>query len=127
MPITSRQNSSFVHFFLDIILESESNLYSALKDRQEKLEYYDGIIDRFNEQTDSNTIFLYRLLTKVALFSNNGIIMHELEKNMEESPNTIRRRLRQIPEKMLIRKTIVRTYYYSLDLDEIESLDSKSS
>jgi Fic family protein len=115
--------SPFVHFFLDIILESENNLYSALKDRQEKLEYYDRIIDRFTEEIDSSTIFLYRLLTKAALFSNYGISMHELENNMEESPNTIRKRLRQIPEKALIRKIVGRTNYYSLDLDEIENLN----
>ena len=115
--------SPFVHFFLDIILESENNLYSALKDRQEKLEYYDRIIDRFTEEIDSSTIFLYRLLTKAALFSNYGISMHELENNMKESPNTIRKRLRQIPGKALIRKVVGRTNYYSLDLDEIESLN----
>lgn len=119
--------SPFVHFFLDIILESENNLYSALKDRQEKLEYYDKIIGQLNQKADLSTIFLYELLMNATLFSNNGISMHELETYMEESPNTIRRRLRQIPEKMLIRKTIGRTNYYSLDLDEIESLDSKSS
>ncbi len=115
--------SPFVHFFLDIILESENNLYSALKDRQEKLEYYDRIIDRFTEEIDSSTIFLYRLLTKAALFSNYGISMHELENNMKESPNTIRKRLRQIPGKALIRKIVGRTNYYSLDLDEIENLN----
>ena len=49
--------------------------------------------------------------------------MHELENNMEESPNTIRKRLRQIPEKALIRKIVGRTNYYSLDLDEIENLN----
>ena len=118
--------SPFVHFFLDIILESENNLHSALKDRQEKLDYYDKIIKRLNEQTDLNTMFLYQLLLNATLFSNNGISMHELETYMEESPNTIRRRLRQIPEKMLIRKVVGRTNYYLLDLDEIESLDSKS-
>ena len=115
--------SPFVHFFLDVILESENNLYSALKDRKEKLAYYDRIIDRFIEQTDSSIVFLCKLLMQAALFSNNGISMHELEAYMEESPNTIRGRLRHIPEKMLIKRIVGRTNYYSLDLDEIENLD----
>ncbi len=64
-----------------------------------------------------------RAMYCAALFSNNGISMHELEAYMEESPNTIRGRLRHIPEKMLIKRIVGRTNYYSLDLDGIENLD----
>lgn len=116
--------SPFVHFFLDVILEAENNLLSALTDRREKLHYYDRIMDQFSESVDPEIIFLCRLLIKAALFSNHGISLSELEQYMGLSANTIRKKLRQIPEKALIRKTVDRKSFYALDLDEIETLFS---
>ena len=114
--------SPFVHFFLDIILEAEENLYSALKSRQEKLEYYFERLGKVFDEADAKIKLLYTLLVQAALFSNHGISMSELEHYMQESANTIRGRLRKIPENLLIKNIESRTHFFELDLDELDRL-----
>lgn len=112
--------SPFVHFFLDIILEAENNLLSALKERQEKLTYFGKMIGNLPNADQTKMPLLYDLLIQAALFSNHGISLHELGTMLEESANTVRKRLNCIPDDLLVKRMIDRSVFYELDLDQAE-------
>ena len=70
------------------------------------------------EKTDIS--YLYELLIQAALFSNIGISREELLNELQLSENTVRSRLRMIPDILLIENRQKGRKYYLLDIDEAD-------
>ncbi len=64
---------------------------------------------------------LYELLIQAALFSGIGINRKELLDHMKISENTLRSKLRQIPESLLIENRRRGKKFFLLDLDEFDN------
>lgn len=65
---------------------------------------------------------LYDVLIQASLFSNIGIGRDELIKHMGLSENTVRNRLKLIPDIMLIENRQKGKKYYLLNLEEADKL-----
>ncbi len=115
----------FVEMFLEIVDISMKQLCEALAEREEKLSYYIKQISRLPHAEDESIYKLYGLLIQAALFSNIGISQSELEQQLDMSYNTVRSRLRRIPEDLLITNREGNRPYYLLNLKSVDSLSMK--
>ena len=88
----------FVEMFLNIVEISLQQLLETLEEKKYKLEYYCQRIGILPNAEKTDIAHLYELLIQAALFSNIGISREELLSQLQLSENTLRSRLRMIPE-----------------------------
>ncbi len=112
----------FTEMFLKIVDISMHQLYQALSERSEKLMHYINLITKLPNADDENMRRIYNYLIQAALFSNIGIPQKDLEYEMEISYNTVRSRLKRIPEKLLITNKQSNHSFYLLDLKAVDEL-----
>lgn len=112
----------FAEMFLEIVDISMKQLYQALSERSEKLIHYIKLITELPNADDESMCHLYDLLIQAALFSNIGISQKELEYEMKMSYNTVRARLKRIPQKLLITNRQKNRLFYLLDLESVDSM-----
>ena len=108
----------FIEMFLKIIDISMTQLCEALEKRTVELKQYFSGVDNLPSSEHKDMNKLYYILIQAALFSNMGISQKELLRYMDISYNTLRLRMKLIPEKMLIKTTQKRENFYMLDLNE---------
>lgn len=112
----------FAEMFLKIVDISIRQLYQALSERSEKLMHYITLITQLPNADDESMCQLYDYLIQAALFSNMGISQKELEYEMGVSYNTVRSRLKRIPEELLITNKQGNRSFYLLDLKAVDEL-----
>lgn len=112
----------FAEMFLKIVDISMQQLYQALSERSEKLMHYVNLITQLPNADDESMCRIYDYLIQAALFSNIGISQKELEYEMKLSYNTVRSRLKRIPEKLLITNKQGKSSFYLLDLKEVDEM-----
>lgn len=112
----------FVEMFLNILEISLQQLLETLEEKKHKWEYYCQRISGLPNTEKNDIAHLYELLIQAALFSNIGISREELLNELQLSENTLRSRLRLIPNTLLIENRQKGRKYYLLDLDETDKL-----
>lgn len=112
----------FAEMFLEIVDISMQQLYQALSERSEKLMHYLNLITQLPNADDESMCRIYDYLIQAALFSNIGISQKELEYEMGLSYNTVRSRLKRIPEKLLITNKQGNRSFYLLNLKAADEL-----
>ena len=112
----------FAEMFLQIVDISMQQLYQALSERSEKLMHYIKRITQLPNADDESMCRLYDYLIQAALFSNNGISQRELECEMRMSYNTVRSRLKRIPEELLITNKQGNRPFYLLHLKAVDEM-----
>lgn len=121
-PHNKGELTPFVEMFLNIVELSMQQLLETLEEKKQKWDYYSKRIINLPMTDDPDICYLYDLLIKAALFSNIGISRDELVQNMERSDNTVRRKLKMIPEYLLVENRQKSRKFYLLNLDEIDRL-----
>ena len=112
----------FVEMFLEIVDISMHQLYQALSERSEKLMHYINMIAQLPNAEDENMCRIYDYLVQATLFSNIGISYKELENEMGMSYNTVRSRLKRIPEELIKINKQGSRYFYMLNLKAVDEL-----
>ena len=112
----------FIEMFLNIVKISMQQLLETLKEKKQKWDYYSECIIYLPMTDDSDIVCLYDLLIKATLFSNIGISRYELVQMCERSDNTVRRKLKMIPEYLLVENRQKSRKFYLLNLDEVDRL-----
>lgn len=112
----------FAEMFLGIVDVSMHQLYQALSERSEKLMHYINLITQLPDAEDESMCRIYDYLIQAALFSNMGISQKELEHEMGLSYNTVRSRLKRIPEELLITNKQGNRSFYLLNLKAVDKL-----
>lgn len=121
-PHNKAELTPFVEMFLSIVDASMQQLLETLEEKKHKWDYYCQRINRLPNAEKSGITHLYELLIQAALFSNIGISREELISQMQISENTLRSRLKLIPETMLLVNLQKGRKYYLIDLDEADKL-----
>ena len=112
----------FAEMFLEIVDVSMHQLYHALSERSEKLMHYINLITQLPNAKDESMCRIYDYLIQAALFSNMGISQKELEHEMGMTYNTVRSRLKRIPEELLITNKQGNRSFYLLNLKAVDEL-----
>lgn len=112
----------FVEMFLTVVDISMNQLYMALSDRAIQLEHYLLKLPAMPNNDSSIMTELYFYLLQAALFSNIGISIKDLTDCLKISVNTLRHRLKAIPENLLIQNRQKGRKYYMLDLSEVDKI-----
>ncbi|MBR1527866.1 MAG: Fic family protein [Oscillospiraceae bacterium] len=112
----------FAETFLEIVSISMEQLWKTLSEKKLKLEYYYHLIPNLPNAEQKSVSELYDLLIQAALFSNIGIGREELIKVMSLSENTVRSKLKAIPQQLLIQNIQKGKKYYLLNLEETDKL-----
>lgn len=112
----------FTEMFLEIVDVSMHQLYQALSERSEKLMHYINLITQLPNAKDESMCRIYDYLIQAALFSNMGISQKELEHEMGMTYNTVRSRLKRIPEELLITNKQGNRSFYLLNLKAVDEL-----
>lgn len=112
----------FAEMFLGIVDTSMHQLYQALSERFEKLMHYIDLITQLPNAEDESMCRIYNYLIQAALFSNMGISQKELEYEMGMTYNTVRSRLKRIPEELRIINKQGNRSFYLLDLKAVDEL-----
>ena len=121
-PHNKAELTPFVEMFLNIVKISLQQLLETLEEKKNKWEYYRQRIANLPNAEKTDISYLYELLIQAALFSNIGISREELLSQLRLSENTVRSRLRLIPENLLIENRQKGRKYYLLDLDAVDKL-----
>jgi Fic family protein len=121
-PHNKAELTPFVEMFLNIVEISLQHLLETLEEKKHKWEYYCQRIGSFPNAEKTDIAHLYELLIQAALFSNIGISREELLNELQLSENTLRSRLRLIPNTLLIENRQKGKKYYLLNLDATDKL-----
>lgn len=124
-PHNKGELTPFVDMFLSIVEISMQQLAETLEEKMQKWKYYCKRIKALPAADKADMSKLYDLLIQAALFSNAGIRRDELIKYMELSENTVRSRLKQIPDELLIENRQKGKKYYLLNLENADNLFEK--
>lgn len=109
----------FVIMFLNIILESFENLYSALEKRNSLLNKYLDIIKHDEKMSEEVKAFVF-ILVQASLFSDEGITKKELGSGLDISPSTVDKRLNKLRDmNILIEDKSGRAAKYLVDLNKL--------
>ena len=119
-PHNKAELTPFVEMFLNIVEISLQQLLETLEEKKYKWEYYCQRIGNLPNAEKTDISYLYELLIQAALFSNIGISREELLNELQLSENTVRSRLRMIPDILLIENRQKGRKYYLLDIDEAD-------
>lgn len=120
-PLNKGELTPFVEMFLKIIDISHKQLYSALEKRANDLDRYNYLLGKMLTGKSETLINLYYVLVQAALFSNNGITLKELTRELDISGNTLRKMLGDIPQRLLITDKSEREYHYLMNLEELDA------
>lgn len=121
-PHNKGELTPFVDMFLSIVEISMQQLLETLEEKKQKWDYYWKRIKLLPSADKANMFKLYDVLIQASLFSNIGIGRDELINHMGLSENTVRNRLKLIPDIMLIENRQKSKKYYLLNLEEADKL-----
>lgn len=108
----------FIIMFLNIILESFQNLYDALEKRKHLLLKFSNVINSNTKMSDALKSFA-NILTRVSLFSNEGITKKQLGLELDISESTVNKRLDKLRGMGLLLEEKCKPAKYMIDLDKL--------
>ena len=108
----------FIIMFLNIILESFQNLYDALEKRKHLLLKFSNVINSNTEMSDALKSFA-NILTRVSLFSNEGITKKQLGLELDISESTVNKRLDKLRGMGLLLEEKCKPAKYMIDLNKL--------
>ena len=97
-------------------------LLETLEEKRQKWDYYYQRINTLPNADKADMFTLYNVLIQATLFSNIGRRRDELIKHMDCSENTVRSKLKLIPDEMLIENRQKGKKFYLLNLEEADKL-----
>lgn len=106
----------FVIGFLEFIKEAIENLCFTIEGRAEQFNFYSEKIKKYAGSNKPLAKILY-VLVQNSLFDDEGISIQDLAEIAALSPSTVRDRIKQIPQDMLIIDQRGRMNIYSMNLD----------
>jgi Fic family protein len=113
----------FVITFLSFIYEAIESLIAALLDREEKMVYYDNVMNAKLAGLSNIEKEALTILIRCNLFANMPLTIIELARNMDYSVQWVSDKIKPLIDKSLI--SVERDghkYYYSANLDFIDNL-----
>ncbi len=120
-PHNKGELTPFVEMFLNIVELSMQQILETLEEKKRRWDYYCNRISVL-PNAEKIDFYLYDLLIQAALFSNIGISREEIVKQLKLSDNTVRSRVKLIPESLLIANRQKGRKFYLLNLDEADKL-----
>ncbi|MCR5729194.1 MAG: Fic family protein [Ruminococcus sp.] len=122
-PHNKGELTPFVEMFLSIIEESMNQLCLTLEEKNIQLKHYHNFICNLPNAEQKDVKTLYYILVQAALFSNLGIDRETLFKHMKCTENTLRKKLKMIPESLLIEnRQANKRKFYLLNLEEVDKM-----
>lgn len=115
----------FLLMQLNIILTSMKELKRALQEKLATWNKYEQAIEK--RCNDFELLKLYSYLIQAALFSEKGISMAELERNMKKSNYVVKNLLNRIPQEMIMIKKKSNFKFYSINLEELNMIILRES
>jgi Fic family protein len=115
----------FVFMFIDIIETSAINLKEALKEHLDQLNSYTGQLKALPHSGDKRYSDIYYVLLQATLFSERGISLKEMATGFGISYSTADKRLKSIPDELIVKKIADRTGHYYLNLEYFDELIEK--
>ncbi|MCI8594900.1 MAG: Fic family protein [Oscillospiraceae bacterium] len=111
----------FVSMFLEVIMESITQLHGALKGRLAALYHYGSIIERLPYGNKEEYSCLYYILIQAELFSEHGISMKGLTAARHLSETTLRNQLQKIEATGLLKSTLFgHAKHYKINLNKMD-------
>jgi len=120
-PHNKGELTPFVEMFLNIVELSMQQLLETLEEKKQRWDYYCKRISML-PNSEKTGFYLYDLLIQASLFSNIGISREEIVKQLKLSENTVRSRIKLIPESLLIVNRQKSRKFYLLNLEEADKL-----
>lgn len=120
-PHNKGELTPFVEMFLNIVEQSMQQLLETLEEKKQRWDYYCKRISML-PNSEKTGFYLYDLLIQASLFSNIGISREEIVKQLKLSENTVRSRIKLIPESLLIVNRQKSRKFYLLNLEEADKL-----
>ena len=111
----------FLLMQLNMILDAMGELNTSLEQRYATWNKYEEAVDNYCGN-NRNLRRLFSYLIQASLFSEKGISMHELQQNMKISKYIITNLMKEIPTELLVIKKKSNFKYYSINLDELNSI-----
>lgn len=108
----------FIEMFLNIVDISVNQLSESLEERVQLLNIYEKSINKFPMAESNKLESLYFLLIQASLFSDIGISTSDLLSVLGISINTLRKKIKSIPNKLIIKKRQGNTNFYMLNREE---------
>jgi len=110
----------FLLMQLKMILIAMEDLKKSLLEKLATWNKYEEAIAK--QSDDINVLRLYSFLIQAALFSEQGISMIELQRNMKFSKYMIKNLMCKIPEEMLVIKIKNKFKFYSINLERLNAI-----
>ena len=115
----------FLQMFLSVVKTSVEKLKESLQEGFTRLNRCLHKIPDLVPSGDGKTMELFSLLIQAALFSEIGVSTEIILDHLEISSRaTLKSKLSNIPEQLLIKTKHGRTNYYSLDIERLEQIGS---
>ncbi len=112
--------TSFVEFFLGVILTAVTGLEAALEDCLTKWRFYIRCVESLSASADEDLCEMCKALVQAALFSENGASVRELAAQLEKSDTTVRKYLKEVDDLGLLSTSKMgREIYYGMDLERL--------
>ena len=109
----------FILMFLSMIDLTMQRLLEVLTDEYNKFLYFIEVIKKSPKVTE-RTFGLYSLLIQASLFSDNGLSIKDISRELDCNELTVRRRLNEIDQDIIVKTKNGRQILYMLDLEKIE-------
>ena len=109
----------FILMFLSMIDLAMQRLLEVLTDDYNKFLYFIEVIKKSPKVTE-RTFGLYSLLIQASLFSDNGLSTKDISRELDCNELTVRRRLNEIDQNVIVKTKNGRQILYMLDLEKIE-------
>ncbi|HRY78662.1 MAG TPA: Fic family protein [Candidatus Izemoplasmatales bacterium] len=114
---------TFCFYFLQILKNLFASTLTLLTEKTERLNHYHGLLDSCRLQDKEKRLLF--LLIQGSLFSDHGITIRDLAKNMDQSVPWVRKKITLFHSRNWIQKTRNgREFGFSADLSAMEPLPS---
>ena len=110
----------FIISTLNLISAAIGHTLKTLQLKLDRYNLYERNMVSLKLSSDMTIKSMYNVLLQATIFSDIGVTSSELQEVLRKSENTVAAKLKQIPEKYLIKNTSARPYHYTLNLSELK-------
>lgn len=119
--------TSFVIIFFEILIDDITSLCESLKDRQDKLDYYEikqnTLMNQDRAQWNKNMENIFYVLIQNSLFGEIGLNVKEIAKATTTSVSTVRNSLHEFPSEYLRVIHDGKKKLYDVDLEALSKIN----
>ncbi|MCL2120889.1 MAG: Fic family protein [Clostridiales bacterium] len=121
-PANRGDITPFLIMLIGIIEKSMVLLEKALIRRKGEYAKYCEVIPSLHKGMEGQAAELYNLLIQAGLFSDEGISLRNLMDTLSISRQTLRKRLRELDQELLIEHRIASEKHYQIDISKLNQL-----